>query len=148
MRVGHVKIYFGLLAYLLAAFVSVEASVLCFGDDGHVALETAAADGSCTSSHAESKPLSSSDDRIAAGVESGSDHCGPCTDLPAWSAHDGQAATTFSGPAHPSAGPAISPMAIARRPTPVLVPSGIRVKHTPLGLSPALRSVRSTVLLI
>ena len=69
------------IAALLAssAFAAAD-SVLCFGEDGHVSVETAVAgvcvDGSAGSRSRESQPESVHLDSNAAN------HCGPCEDVP------------------------------------------------------------------
>jgi len=72
-RVQHIGLIVWLLIYVPFAQAIFGQAVLCFGTDGHVALENISSDGAC---HDES--------HIADMVDQGCltvDHCGPCLDL-------------------------------------------------------------------
>ena len=70
-------IHLTLLAYLVAGVVNLNEVVLCFGDDGHVAVERATLGGRCESSAAQpaSAPTLTHVDTEARC------HCGPCIDV-------------------------------------------------------------------
>lgn len=69
------------LAVSLPGFGGLGESVLCFGADGHVAFETAAPSGECSSASGRiTTALADSD--LSLGVSSRQDHCGPCVDFP------------------------------------------------------------------
>jgi hypothetical protein len=83
LRVCHPLAWFGILVFLLTTLGSVDGKVLCVGEDGHVALETAdfhAYDRSFTISVMYVFP---SGEHQTAGVASCCSHCGPCNDFPA-----------------------------------------------------------------
>ena len=72
-----------LLAYLYMILIGSDQFVLCFGSDGHVALEPARNGLDCSYSPAHSEPLSCSVQSIPPEQEFSlrADHCGPCFDI-------------------------------------------------------------------
>ena len=69
------------LAVFPLGFGGLGESVLCFGADGHVGIETAAPGGACSSASGRTTPpLAGSDRSLDASPRQ--DHCGPCLDFP------------------------------------------------------------------
>lgn len=68
-------IHLVLAAYLVAGAVNLKEVVLCFGDDGHVAVERATLAGSCETTAVPSAAVPTWVDHASL------DHCGPCVDM-------------------------------------------------------------------
>ena len=68
-----------LLAYLTTSLVGLQEAVLCFGVDGHIAVELASATGSCQAAPVSTRPPSAPAWMDAARLSL--DHCGPCVDV-------------------------------------------------------------------
>ena len=69
------------LSYLLAAPLSVGASVICVGEDGHIAIEQAY-NGSCSDSREKHDDSSTSlPSQGEQQIDADDSHCGPCTDF-------------------------------------------------------------------
>ena len=70
-------IHLTLLAYLVAGVVDLNEVVLCFGNDGHVAIERATLGGRCESAPAQpASPLT-----LTTADDASACHCGPCVDV-------------------------------------------------------------------
>lgn len=80
-RARCVVIHIVLLTWMTTAVGTVEGRVLCFGSDGHVAIEADAGDGSCGS--AAFRAAAGASVARPGGASPGweEDHCGPCTDF-------------------------------------------------------------------
>lgn len=138
----------GLLLCLVWAYGGVEASVLCFGADGHVALEADAGGGSCRSPAGPASPAA------LAGNPQGSDaawtdsRCNSCTDVPvslgALTRRAPAAAEACGAAAAPSAVQASAFLSSANGP----VSACAAVDRPHRAADATHRSLRSTVLLI
>jgi hypothetical protein len=84
--------YLTLVAYLATGFVGLQEVVLCFGEDGHIALERTTGGGDCEIPKATAMPRPTLDrPTLAQSVlsplvwlnaeVSPTDHCGPCVDV-------------------------------------------------------------------
>ena len=72
-----ILVYLTLVAYLVTGLVSLNEVVLCFGQDGHVALERTSANGNCEMPVVLRVLVST----WAAADTVQSCHCGPCFDV-------------------------------------------------------------------
>ncbi len=78
-RVRTSAIWISLLIYILAGVVGSEAMVLCFGSNGHIAIE--APPGGLCSETLDVSNETASPSTISSPSPS-QDHCGPCVDFP------------------------------------------------------------------
>jgi hypothetical protein len=136
------------LAVSLPGFSGLGESVLCFGADGHVAFETAAPSGVCSSASGRTTPPLAGSDR-SLDVSSRQDHCGPCVDFPVLVNDSGRCVSPLAfHKANPVPFAGGTPAALAGSSMPVMtvtfLHSGIR-HDLP---DPTSISLRNTVLLI
>lgn len=121
-------------------------SVLCFGADGHVAVEAAVSPGACYSA---SMRLDASADGPERELSREGDHCGPCMDVPSLSGPWANAtfSTNLSGHAAWSA-PAHCPTSVRGDELPASACGGLSAlrHYPPVDASSAF--LRTTVLLI
>ena len=77
---GRIVLFIALLVYLIVGLRGMEHAVLCFGSDGHVAVE-ASQNGRCINFSASS---SHRDPQTSSGntISSAGSHCVGCTDIP------------------------------------------------------------------
>ncbi len=136
-------IHLTLLAYLVAGVVNLNEVVLCFGDDGHVAVERATLGGRCESAPAQpASPLTwtTADDASEC-------HCGPCVDV-ALASIDALPTRVLSlqdvTPPFQFAALKASPFLLPTGPS----PTKRLLTFTPPTPSVALASLRSVILLI
>ena len=136
------------LAVSLPGFGGDGGGVLCFSADGHVAFETAAPDGVCSSAAGRATPPLAGFHRNP-DASSRQDHCGPCVDIPSLSRQ--WANTSFSSQlsGHLAwAATSPSPISLPGDEIPASAGGGGLVSrlHTPSGAPCAY--LRTTVLLI
>ena len=74
--------WIGLSAYILVGLGGMGRNIVCFGANGHIAIESAS-DSCCGKLSAVSSRINSSSTVISAQV-SVDGHCRPCVDLPFW----------------------------------------------------------------
>ena len=148
LRVNHPTAWFGILVFLLATLGSVDGKVLCIGDDGHVALETADSNTSHQSFTISAMYDFTSRGRQTAGVASCCTHCGPCTDFPAQSVDILRTFASIFPEVHPVHPLPIAPVALTSLTDPApreAIPFPARQISRP---DPTAVSHRNTVLLI
>ena len=135
-------VYVLLLAYPVFGLAGLKEVVLCFGEDGHVAVERASISGHCQEPGAqgEGAPVWEGATDVAA------EHCGPCVDV------------AFAAAKEPSTRPLSFEVLRAQSQllslaTPALLPQKTPVAGGPAsppvpGLSATLTSLRCVILLI
>lgn len=133
---------------LFWAYGGVEASVLCFRADGHVALEADAGGGSCRSPAGPESSAVRAEGPEGSAAARADPHCWPCTDVPVSLdalarrvPPDAQPGGVAGAPSAAQAAPSLS---FSIGPDPARA-AGPRAHRAP---DPTYRSLRSTVLLI
>lgn len=135
-RLGQSKAWWVLLAYLLISTGGSVNGVLCFGLDGHIALEFTGL-GGCGP---ESVDGSGSTTLSLAASENGRDHCGPCVDVPILANASDNSIASVKQPGSQQRVPLATPVTTAAREI-------TAVKSVPLRQS-AVPSVSATLLFL
>jgi len=143
LRPKQTAAWMGFLVSLLLGAGGPANLVLCYGADGHIALEFTSDAGCGPASGKEQRSNSPS----AAASETEGDHCGPCVDVPvtARAPHENFISVQRRAPDHQWLQAALVSSAViqvARSSINSLSPVA------PIAADPALRSLRTVVLLI